>query len=374
MEKYEHPRLTKITLAGYKSISFNFSQDILIGDINILIGANGSGKSNLVSFFKMINYMLTGALQNYIGINGSSENILHFGSKKTPKMQAVLEFNDRKGIKTIYNISFVKTVQDSLIFSEESITYDGYTISLNEGHKESFLLTNVIRQQKEQMVGRLLSKCRIFQFHDTSMSANFRANCPIDNNRYLFSDGGNIASILYLLKNKKDYVNFYERIVFFVQMIFPQFEDFIIEPLPLNSNYVKLNWKHKNIQDYILGVDQLSDGTIRFIALATLILEPPDLLPNIIVIDEPELGLHPQAIDALASMMAIASRYSQIIIATHSERLLDNFSAEDIIVAEHDRVHNCSLYKRLNSDELHDWLIDYSLSQLWEKNLIGGQP
>ena len=370
----EHSFLSKLTLSGYKSVSSEFPQEIPIKDINIVIGANGSGKSNLVSFFKMINYMMTGALQTYIGINGFAENILYLGSKKTPVMKAMLEFQNQKKIKDIYTISFVKTVQDSFIFSEESIEYNGKIFSLDEGHKESFFAMNEAAEPHERIVGRLLSKCRTFQFHDTSISSNIRSTSLIGNNKYLFSDGGNVASMLYLLKTKEVYRNFYKRILFYIQTVFPQIEDFIIEPLPLNPDYVKLNWRQKDRYDYVFGPEHISDGTIRFIALATLLLAPPDISPNIIVIDEPELGLHPHAIDALASMVSLASRYSQIILATHSERLLDSFDLKNVIVTEQDKRHHCSIYKCLDVDELKDWLSEYSISQLWEKNIIGGQP
>ena len=374
MSKGNYSKLTKITIAGYKSIAYDFPQEIPIGDINILIGANGSGKSNLISFFRMLNYMMTGTLQTYIGQSGSAENLLHFGSKKTPSINASLEFTNDKNVKDIYNMTLVKTVQDSFIFSEESIKYNGKIYNLNEGHKESFLFTGKAMNKATEIIGCLLSKCRTFQFHDTSVSSNIRTNSFLDNNKYLFGNGGNLASVLYLLKNKEVYEKYYRKIVFYIQNIFPQFDDFVLEPLPLNQNYIKLNWKQKSSLDYILGVDQLSDGIIRFMALAVLLLTPPELLPNIIVIDEPELGLHPRAIEALAAMVNDASRYSQIILATHSEWLLDCLDAKNVITADQDRLHNCSIYKRIDEEALHDWLEEYSLSQLWNKNILRGQP
>lgn len=374
MSKGNYSKLTKITIAGYKSIAYDFPQEIPIDDINILIGANGSGKSNLISFFRMLNYMMTGALQTYIGQSGSAENLLHFGSKRTPFINASLEFTNDKNVKDIYNMTLVKTVQDSFIFSEENIEYNGKIYNLNEGHKESFLFTGKATNKAAEIIRHLLSKCRTFQFHDTSVSSNIRTNSFLDNNKYLFGDGGNLASVLYLLKNKEVYEKYYHKIVFYIQNIFPQFDDFVLEPLPLNQNYIKLNWKQKSSLDYILGVDQLSDGIIRFMALAVLLLTPPELLPNIIVIDEPELGLHPRAIEALAAMVNDVSRYSQIILATHSERLLDCLDTKNVITADQDRLHNCSIYKRVDEGALHDWLEEYSLSQLWNKNILRGQP
>ena len=124
----------------------------------------------------------------------------------------------------------------------------------------------------------------------------------------------------------------------------------------------------------MFGPEHFSDGTLRFIALATLFLQPPKLLPQVIFVDEPELGLHPQAVDVLASMVKQATESTQVIMATQSPRLLDSFDYKDIIVAEKDRETGCTMLDRLDEDEVKVWLEDYSLSQIWDKNIIGGQP
>ncbi|MDR2446201.1 MAG: AAA family ATPase [Treponema sp.] len=177
-----------------------------------------------------------------------------------------------------------------------------------------------------------------------------------------------------MLKNaSENYRKYYDRIVEKVRYIMPQFGDFALEPREMNPANILLNW-HEAANEYLFGPHQISDGALRFIALATLLLQPPDRLPKIIVIDEPELGLHPQAIDLLGAMMATTGRHTQIIAATQSPRLLDSFNRENVIVAEWDKADNCSVFKRLDESELSQWLDEYSLSQLWEKNVLGGQP
>lgn len=365
--------LKRIEISGFKSISAQNPQSLELNEINVIIGANGSGKSNLISFFKMLNYMMTGSLQYFVGENGSANNLLYLGAKRTPFLYAKLDF-EKGDLTDTYEFSLVKTVQDSLIFAEENIFWFGKKYPLAGGQKESYLTSDSINHKSESIVKVILSKCRTFQFHDTSSTSHIRANCSIMNNRFLMSDAGNIAAVLYLIKNKKDYQPYYKRIVQYVRRILPQFDDFILEPMALNQSYIRMNWKRVGEPDYVFGPEQLSDGSIRFIALATLFLQPPELLPNVIIIDEPELGLHPQAIDALASMIRLASRYSQIILATQSPRIVDNFEPENIIVAENDKVSGSSLFSRLDNEKLKDWLEEYSLSQLWEKNLLGGLP
>lgn len=368
-------KLHRIKVSGYKSIgSGKSSIDLNLSNINIIIGPNGAGKSNIVSFFKMLSNIMTGAFQMYVGKNGSAENLLYFGSKNTPVINASLEFQNEKNTD-IYEIALGKDVQDSLIFLSESIIWNGKRFELASGQKETFLLSDEVKHSSEKIVRGILSNCKTFQFHDTSATAYIRGATRIDNNRFLMSDGGNIAAYLYMLKNKsQEYKKYYERIVEKIHFVMPQFSDFILEPQALNEDYIKLQWKSTDGVEYPFGPEQFSDGSIRFIALATLFLQPPELLPSVIIIDEPELGLHPLAIDILASMIKTAALHSQIIVATQSARLIDSFEPSNIIVAEYDKSNKCSSFKHLDEEELKDWLEDYSVSELWEKNVLGGQP
>lgn len=368
-------KLHKISIAGFKSIGCGENAvNLELSNINIIIGPNGAGKSNIVSFFKMLNNMMTGAFQMYVGKNGSAENLLYFGSKNTPLINASLEFKNENNTD-VYEIVLGKAVQDSLIFMSEAVVWNGKRFELANGQKESFLLSDNVRFNSEKIVRRILSNCRTFQFHDTSSTAYIRGATKIDNNRFLMSDGGNIAAYLYMLKNKSEtYRKYYDRIVEKIHFVIPQFSDFVLEPQTLNEEYIKLQWKSTDGFEYPFGPEQFSDGSIRFIALATLFLQPPELLPTVIIIDEPELGLHPQAVDILASMIKTASLHSQVIVATQSARLIDSFTPSDVIVAEYDKVRKCSSFKHLNENEMQEWLEDYSISELWEKNVFGGQP
>lgn len=366
-------RLKKIELAGFKSIAAKeHALRLDLTDVNIVIGSNGSGKTNLLSFFKMLNYMMTGAFQNYVGRYGGAEYLLHFGSKYTSSIESRLTFVNNKDTD-IYDIVLAKNIQDSLFFADESIECKDRRYELEGGQKESYLATNTLRYSSERIIKYILSNCRTFQFHDTSMISHIRSASEIENNRYLMSDGGNIAAYLYMLKTKSaEYKKYYDRIVERIKFVMPQFYDFSLEPQVLNPDYIKLRWFGIDNSDYGFGAEQLSDGSIRFIALATLFLQPPELLPNVIIVDEPELGLHPQAIDLLASMIKTAAKNAQVIVATQSARLLDSFDSSEIIVAEYDSMCKCSLFHRLDQEQLKLWLEDFTLSELWEKNVLGG--
>ncbi|MCI6952664.1 MAG: AAA family ATPase [Spirochaetia bacterium] len=363
--------LTKIELVGFKS--FGKDQSVDLKPINIIIGANGAGKSNFISFFKMLNYMVTGGFQSYVATSGFSENLLFNGSKKTPIIKAHLFFrNDR--FRNEYIFTLVKSIEDRLIFAEETMLSGKQSFELSGGQKESYFYTKYLEHANEKALKTILSKCKAFQFHDTSESSHIRNSASLKDNNNLSSDGGNIAYFLYNLKTSSE-INkkYYNRIVEYVRLVVPMFEDFVLEPSVFNLNQIQLRWKGKNNPDYVFNANQLSDGSIRFIALASLLLQPPNFLPNVILIDEPELGLHPQAIDLLGTMINIASQHAQIVVATQSPRLLDSFNTDQIIVADSD-TDNCTILRRLNENELSHWLEDYSLSQLWEKNVLGGQP
>lgn len=385
-ENINRMKLKKIEINGYKSIDSR-GQSIEFGDVTVLLGANGAGKSNLVSFFKLLNYMTTGSLQVFIGQEGYAESLLHYGAKNTPVIRAKLIFEDEKSNTDTYEFTLAHASGDTLIFTQENVTWRQYQqqtskpfeINLGAGHNESKLPEYAKLSQEDnkskscKILLSLLRSCRVYQFHDTSNLAKIRNFGYIGDHEYLRSDAGNLAAFLHVMRNKKEWEKYYERIIRHIRMIIPQFGDFILKPSPLNDNQIRLDWT-ENGGDYRFGPHQLSDGGLRFMAMATLLLQPPELIPGAILIDEPELGLHPVAISALAGMIHSASEYSQVITATQSPRLVDEFDANVITVVERDEEKKCSLFKRLDEKELKDWLDRYTLSELWEKNVFGGRP
>ncbi len=374
----EKLKLSSIELKGYKSIDKE-GQKIDFQDITIFLGANGSGKSNLVSFFSMLNYMMTGSLQVFLGENGSANSFLYYGSKKTSRIEASVTFKNSKE-KDIYKFILSHAAGDTLIFNEETLSWKKnnsnkpFTLTLDPGLKESGLFKKTGGEHAKttsKIIFTLLRNCQVFQFHDTSFSARIRNKGYINDNRFFRSDGGNLAAFLYMLKLKQE--KYYNRIVRYIKQIMPQFGDFELHPSPLNENNIILDWKEKN-STYLFGPHQISDGSLRFICLATLLLQPPKFLPSVIILDEPELGLHPSAISMLAGMTKTASKHCQVVMATQSPRLVDEFSANNIVIVERNLERDCSEYQILEEKKLTDWLERYSLSELWEKNVLGGQP
>ena len=373
-------KLNSIELKGYKSVNSRGQTLPINDDITVLIGANGVGKSNIVSFFQLLNYSMSGSLQTYIGENGFADAFLYYGSKTTDSFFAKLSFSDGKSSNE-YVFQLANAVGDSLFFRFEDVTYSDkeknemLSITLGQGHKESRLSMEATGKPSFYLtdIAKLLSGCRYFQFHDTTKEAKIRKNGYIGDNKFLRSNAGNLAAFLYGIKHQQGGEPYYRRIVRYIQQVMPQFGDFIMEPSVVNKDYISLDWKEKG-SDFIFGVNQISDGTMRFMALATLLLQPPKTMPSLIVIDEPELGLHPKAISLLAGLIKKASENAQIVLATQSPNLLDEFDADKVVVIERDEQQRTSVFKQLNSEQLKEWVEEYTTSELWDKNVIGGRP
>ena len=368
-------RLRSIRITGWKSIQ-NIDPPLELDPINVLIGANGSGKSNFVSFFKLLHEMVAQRLQTYIARVGGADSVLHEGSKTTHTLQAELEVEE--GTQHCrYSFVITHDVQGVLLLIEERLIlpppdYPGpRTISISVGGQRESHLRQLADQgdRSASVVLAVLSRCQVFHFHDTSDTARIRLAGYIEANQHLYSDGGNLAAMLYLYRQMKPAV--YRRIVAALRKIMPVFDDFVLEPQRLNPKNILLNWK-QNDSEYLFGPHLLSDGTLRAMALIALFLQPEEDLPDLILVDEPELGLHPHAIEIIAGLIRSVSLKTQVILTTQSITFLNHFEPGEIIIV--DLEAGQSVFRRLQADELKDWLADYSVGELWEKNVLGGGP
>lgn len=356
-------KLDKISVKGYKSIknleNFTFS------NLNILIGANGAGKSNLISLFKMLAALADGNLQLYIKENGGPDTILHGGRKRTKRLEAEFYFG-RNG----YRISFLTTQDNHLIFLSEHTWFDGdyaeQTKLLGSGHEEAKIVSTPT--SVSEYILPALKSWRVYHFHDTSAEASVKQLHPSNQNIKLKSDAGNLAA--YIAHLYTGFPKAYQRIVDTIRLVAPFFNDFVIrEPLP---QIIELEWTEQGDPDSPYRAHALSDGTLRFICLTVLLLQPTHLLPDTIIIDEPELGLHPYAINLLADMIQEVSETKQVIISTQSVELLNHFSARDVVIVQ--RHQGASIFERLDEEDLSEWLDEFSLGDLWKRNILGGRP
>lgn len=362
--------ISQLTIEGYKSI--RQLEKLQLGDLNVLIGSNGAGKSNFISFFRMLSEMVNSRLQNWVTTQGSADRLLSFGVKETNALDAFVKFG-RNG----YAFSLEPTDNDELFFAAEKLflggPHDGNRwVHFGSGHKESKL----DRRHEKSTQGTVADYCyssisnwKVFHFHDTSSTAGVKRLCAVHDNEYLRQDASNLAAWLYRLA--EEHPETLAQIRRTVQLAIPFFDDFVLKPkeLPSGEAQIRLLWRQKN-SNYALWPSQLSDGSIRFICLVTALLQPDP--PSTIIIDEPELGLHPYAITLLGSLLRSASKRMQVIVSTQSVPLVNEFSIDNLIVVE--RESEQSVFKRYNASDFEHWLDAYSVGELWEKNVLGGRP
>lgn len=368
------PALETMTIQGFKSIR---SAQVDLHPLNILIGANGSGKSNFVGVFRFLSEIVRRNLALSVGRAGGPDSFLYFGQKTTESLHLRADFAPRDGRSNAYSCTLIPSTDGAFVFKDEFAYFQDrsrgferpFDVSLGSGHLESRLETERQYQAVARYVLDAMRSWRIYHFHDTSDSAKIKQIGDINDNRFLHSDAGNLAAYLFLLRETKK--TYYQKIVGAIRLVAPFFDDFALRRSPLNPETIRLEWFDKGSTS-LFGPHALSDGTLRFMALATLLLQPADAMPSIILLDEPELGLHPYPIVMLASMLRAASRHTQVIVSTQSVTLVNQFSAEDILVV--DREEGQSVFRRLSQEQVDDWLDEYGLGELWEKNLLGGRP
>lgn len=369
-------KLTSLRLAGWKSIK-ETDPPIRFGDVNVLIGANGSGKSNLLSFFRLLKELAEERLQVAIGRAGGADSLLFRGVKETQSLKADLTF-ESEGFDSTYRFRLEPTVQGSMTFKNERMDSGSLRYEHSPNMPESWfaVAASVFGDQIDRMITERLrliasamSGFSAYHFHDTSWIAGIRRDCYVHANDRLYTDGGNLAAMLYLYQERHPVVA--RRILSTVRLIAPTVSEFVIKPQPLNEHNVILKWRGRG-STYEFGPHQFSDGTLRVIALATLLLQPEGKYPPLLSIDEPELGLHPSALSLVAGLIKKASRFCQVVVATQSAALLDHFDPADVIVVN--VRDGTSTFERLPADALAGWLEDYSLGNLWERNVFGGGP
>lgn len=363
-------KIEKITLRGYKSIAK--LEDFKLRNLNILIGANGAGKSNFIGVFKLLSALADGNLQTFVQKQGGPDTLLHRGRKQTQQMDVEIYFepNSYNGVRNGYRISLVPTADNRLIFKREETWISGHftdkPISLGTAHEEAKLRDD--QQPVSTYVRPAMQSWRQYHFHDTGDSAAVKSMHGSNENLRLKADAANLAA--YLAWLHKNFPPAFQHIVDTIKLAAPFFGGFVIrDPLP---DRIELEWFEQNDPDTPHKAHVLSDGTLRFICLTTLLMQPAHRLPDTVLIDEPELGLHPYAISLLADMLKQVAETKQVIVSTQSVELLNAFGPEDVIVVE--RENDASTLKRLNKDELQGWLEEYSLGEMWKRNILGGRP
>ncbi len=368
-------RLEHLTIRGFRSFE---NLEFELRPLNVLIGANGAGKSNFIEFFNLVHAILKKNLQFHVAQKLGADRLLYFGVKRTQGIHIRLRSSTNS-----YACRLAPTASGGVFFSEETcnsreVGREMESLSAEERERRTAVRLAATGSPESGLpdgpphpssipgdVAASIDGWRAFHFHDTSATARLKQPGAIHDGLSLAPDAGNLAAFLrsIQLTNRDSY----QRIVRTVQRVAPFFLDFVLTPDPRNPESIQLLWRHRG-SEQVFGPSDISDGTLRFICLVTLFLQPN--LPTMILIDEPELGLHPHAIRLLAGLMRAYSEKTQIIVSTQSAILANEFQPEDVVVV--DRAGDASILKRLDGSELSSWLQDFGLGELWDKNVLGG--
>ena len=362
------PRLDRLAIRGFKSI--RALEDFEPQALNVLIGPNGAGKTNFIDLFRMLARIADGRLQVFVAEQDGPDALLFGGRKRTKRIEAEFRFGG-----SAYCISLVPA-GSGLVFSREETRFFSESATMQthvlggSGHAESHLVTadEAGSDTFAPYVRKAIAGWRVYHFHDTSATAPVRQAHGLRDNLLLKPDAGNLGAFLRFLRER--HPTHYRHIVEVVRVAASFFGDFVYRRGTGDS--MELEWFEADDPDTVRGPRQLSDGTLRFMCLATLLLQPVELQPELILIDEPELGLHPYALTLLAEMLQHASDSRQIIASTQSADLVSELEPEDVLVV--DRKEGASTFTRLDGDELNEWLEEYTLGDLWKMNIFGGRP
>jgi predicted ATPase len=361
--------LSSLTIEGFRSI--REMKELSLGKLNVLVGANGAGKSNFVDFFRLLRAMAEKGLQAFVRENGGADAFCFDGPKVTSEIKAHLKFGRNE-----YRFSLKPEVSGQMTVAREGALWTGgggwsdeYG-ALSESRLKDWVNSAGVASQfgKKHYVAMSVSGWVVYHFHDTSKTAPMRRKHAVSNYRELQPDAGNLAP--FLLRMRKEHELHYRRICQTIQQVAPFFEDFLLETETEGEDEkTRLEWRQTG-SSFPFQPWQFSDGTIRFICLATALLQPRP--PSTILIDEPELGLHPFALDLLAALIHEASDRTQVIVSTQSPLLLNHFEPKQVIVV--DRADGGSRFQKLDAERLSIWLEDYALGELLQKNVIEASP
>ncbi len=349
-------------------------------NLAVLIGANGSGKSNFIRFFEMMSWMLRSRkLGEFVQRHGGADDQLFGGRNASPSMEATITMRTDQG-RNDYRFALAYAHPDRLVFTEEAFRFsrEGFRTEadwqyLGSLHTEANLVEAAqspeyveVNPTTAWVMFNLLRSCSVYQFHDTSDGSNFKTRWDAEDNHYLRSDGGNLASIL--LRLERQHIRRFETICRHVGRVLPVFDRFQIEE---SYGKASLRWRAK-WTDKTFGAHLTSDGSLRLFALVTLLNLPPEMLPDVLLLDEPELGLHPAGVALIGDMIRALSNDRQVIVATQSPLLVDAFSLDEIVVLE--LRDGRTEVRQLDKSEYESWLEEYTTGELWQKNLLGGRP
>ena len=365
-------RIESLHIKGFRSLA-----DVKLDDIPnpmVLLGANGAGKSNVLRFFEMLREMYQHRLSRFVVHRGGADDQLFGGEKETQQIQASVRFHTGLGVNDL-SFTLSGDGRDRLDMENEEFHFKphdgggGYDYGPGRTAPESGFCEvthSPNGDPRAKAAIHFLRDCSLYQFHDTSSHAPIKKRWDAEDSYRLLEHGGNLGPVL--LRLRQHHLSRYELICRRIRQVLPEFDDFQLE-----REYGKtiLRWRGETTGQ-TLGAHLTSDGSLRCFCLLTLLSLPDEVLPRIILLDEPELGLHPFATSLISSLVKSLSHRRQVIVATQSPHFVDAFGLNEVVVLE--MRDGKTETKRVSEEDFSEWLDDHSTGQLWWSHLLGGYP
>lgn len=368
----------------------------LVTPVTLLIGPNGAGKTNLLRGIELLSRLVDDTFQGEIMRGGGFSEHFFQGSPVADFDSAEqgegfdsrcfaidVDYRINEQLTNGYDVQFSRGTGDTALVRERLVFhnrakftapfYDGFQGNngwLPLAHRSVLSAADdrSSRTGVQESIRRILTGCRVFHFDDSSSRSPVLQSCDVADNLRLHSDGRNLAAVLWRMRESD--AERYAGIVRSVRVVAPFLEDFVVDPVYEGSHNTVLRWRQKGL-DGIFSGERLSSGTLRFICLTVLLQQTNP--PETIVLDEPELGLHPFAIYQLAEMLhEVASAERKIIVTTQSVTLANQFSLQELALVT--RENGATTVNRPESEVYTQWLDDYSVGQMWENNVLNVSP
>jgi predicted ATPase len=390
--------ITSLTIKGYRSLK---DVTIPLGPLNVMIGPNGGGKTNIMDVLALLQEAATGSLSDAIDRRGPIRSLLFAGGAKS--IEVAVEISLPPGFRRALRSGAQKTlryavtlapagggyyVKSERMWSDDVRKALGFPVFAGRGvlaratqtaaktflaehqmtpaelalSRPDSVLSPVARLRLtflKKVLGRAVC---VYGLPDTRTDAPMRQPQVARMESVLKRDSSNLPAVLQLISQSDRYEHMYEDIESELRAGFPQEFRGLKFPSSGGDGRIAMRWREKAFPDRSFDAYEISDGTINFVRLATLLAG--STTPQVVCIDEPEVGLHPRLIRLVAEMLQANAGPRQFIVATHSPALVDKLNPEEVLVVE--KTEGATQVRRLDPDDLKHWLDKFSLGELWQ--------
>ncbi len=363
--------IKKITIQNF--FSFGTEQTIeLNADTNVLVGINGTGKSNFIKAIRLLKASIEGDFEKLFSQRwGAFDGVANFIDPYADEINITCVFSQ----ESINKNTFIRNVDSDIFYRmdiqrqvrgfkvQESILENEYILmKRKDGDKWS----NNKDYDIFMCILAIVNKLTVYDYFDTTFESPIRQLSPYYSEENLLSDGKNLTALLSYLNGNS--VKAFDKLVEEFKNINPNFRELVFTTPVAGKSLLSL--KEKNL-DRAITIEHISDGTLRYLLLLSIFYNPKR--GSVVCLDEPEMGLHPDMIYGISRGIKYAAQNgTQMIIATHSPLLLNDFELEDLMIFEKNEA-NETIVKKVSEEDFPDWEGEFLAGQMWLRGQIGGK-